>query len=103
MEDIFSEDQRLVHGLLCLVLSVITRGTYATESIGRHVFEGLINWESDLPFPKSPGKVLRRWNVLWNSKKHEVDSANRETNLPDNLLQALSVLVRIGSQILIAS
>ena len=39
--------------------------------------------ESDLPFPASLENELRRWNVLWCSKKQELDSVYSYTLLPD--------------------
>lgn len=80
MKDRFSGDRRHAHGLLHLVPSVI-KSTSATESIeSDHVLESFMSWESDLPFPRSLGSELRRWNALW----HELAD-----NLPDNLLLAL--------------
>ena len=52
---------------------------------------------------KVTGNELRRWNVLWHSKKCEVDYADMKTHLPDNLLLALGACKRIRSQIFIVS
>ena len=42
--------------------------------------EGTLFWENDLPFPKSLGIELRRWQTMWQSAEKE---------RPSNLLLAL--------------
>ncbi|CAH3192484.1 unnamed protein product [Porites evermanni] len=42
--------------------------------------KGMLFWENDLPFPKSLGNELRRWQTMWQSA---------EKDLPNNLLLAL--------------
>ena len=68
MQDQFCDKDRHARRLLYLV-----------PSEARHLEEMLL-WENDLPFPKSLGNELRRWQTMWQSA---------EKKLPSNPLLAL--------------
>ena len=60
-----------------LVPSIIINNTLKVSE----ATEGMLFWENDLPFPKSLGNKLRRWQIMWQSAEKE---------LPSNLLLALA-------------
>ena len=76
MQDQFSDEDRHTRHLLYLVPSIIVNNTLELSE----ATEGMLFWENDLPFPKSLGNELRRWQVMWQSAEKE---------LPSNLLFAL--------------
>ena len=76
MRDRFSNEDRHAHHLLYLVPSIIVNDTLELSE----ATEGMLFWENDLPFPKSLGNELRRWQSMWQSAEKE---------LPSNLLLAL--------------
>ena len=76
MQDRFSDEDRHARHLLYLVPSIIVNNTLELSK----ATEGMMFWESDLPFPKSLGNELRRWQIMWQSAEKE---------LPSNLLLAL--------------
>ena len=77
MQDRFSdEDTSHARHLLYLVPSIIVNDTLELSE----ATEGMLFWENDLPFPKSLGNELRRWQSMWQSAEKE---------LPSNLLLAL--------------
>ena len=75
MQDQFSDEDRHTRYLLYLVPSIIVNNTLELSET-----EGMLFWENDLPFPKSLGNELRRWQIMWQSAEKE---------LPSNLLLAL--------------
>ena len=78
MRDRFSDEDRHAHHLLYLVPSLIVNNTL--ELALSEATDGVLFWENDLPFPKSLGNELRRWQIMWQSAEKE---------LPSNLLLAL--------------
>ena len=76
MQDQFSDEDRHTRHLLYLVPSIIVNNTLELSE----ATEGMLFWENDLPFPKSLGNELRRWQIMWQSAEKE---------LPSNLLLAL--------------
>lgn len=76
MQDRFSDEDRHARHLLYLVPSIIVNDTLELSE----ATEGMLFWENDLPFPKSLGNELRRWQSMWQSAEKE---------LPSNLLLAL--------------
>lgn len=76
MQDRFSDENRHARHLLYLVPSIIVNNTQELSEAAK----GMLFWENDLPFPKSLGNELRRWQTMWQSAEKE---------LPDNLLLAL--------------
>ena len=76
MEDRFSVEDRHARHLLYLVPSIIVQNTMELSEATK----GMLFWENDLPFPKSLGNELRRWQTMWQST---------EKDLPNNLLLAL--------------
>ena len=83
MEERFRGKERHAGALLFLVPTVmLTR----TEECQEHI-EGMLYWERDLPFPKSLGSELRRWQALW---QHKDDREGGKTSkIPNNLLLSL--------------
>ena len=77
MQDRFSEEDCQAHHLLYLVPSIIVNNTLELSE----ATEGMLLWENDLPFHKSLGNELQRWQTMWQSAEKE---------LPSNLLLALS-------------
>ena len=78
MQDRFSDEDRHSRHLLYLVPSIIVKNTLELSE----ATEGMLFWENDLPFPKSLGNELRRWQTTWQSAEKELPS-------PSNLLLAL--------------
>ena len=76
MQDRFSDENRHARHLLYLVPSIIVNNTQELSEAAK----GMLFWENDLPFPKSLGNELRRWQTMWQSAEKE---------LPHNLLLAL--------------
>ena len=76
MQDRFSDENRHARHLLYLVPSIIVNNTQELSEAAK----GMLFWENDLPFPKSLGNELRRWQTMWQSAEKE---------LPNNLLLAL--------------
>ena len=76
MQDRFSDEDRHARHLLYLVPSIIVNDSLELSE----ATEGMLSWENDLPFPKSLGNELRRWQSMWQSAEKE---------LPSNLLLAL--------------
>ena len=76
MQDRFSDEDRHARHLLYLVPSIIVNNTQELSEAAK----GMLFWENDLPFPKSLGNELRRWQTMWQSAEKE---------LPNNLLLAL--------------
>ena len=76
MQDRFTDVDRHARHLLYLVPSIIVNNTLELSE----ATEGMLFWEIDLPFPKSLGNELRRWQTMWQSAEKE---------LPSNLLLAL--------------
>ena len=75
MQDRFFDEDRHARNLLCLVPSIIVNKALELGEV-----EGMLFWEKDNPFPKSPGNEVLRWKTLWQSTDRE---------LPNNLLLAL--------------
>ena len=75
MQDRSSEDHHARH-LLYLVPSIIVNNTLELSE----ATEGMLLWENDLPFHKSLGNELQRWQTMWQSAEKE---------LPSDLLPAL--------------
>ena len=50
--------------------------------------DGMLYWEQDIPFPKSLGNELVRWQSLWDNVNSNVN-AETEKTIPDNFLLAL--------------
>ena len=63
MRDRFTDEDRHARHLLYLVPSIIVNNTLELSK----ATEGMMFWESDLPFPKSLGNELRRWQIMWQS------------------------------------
>ena len=76
MQDRFSDEDRHARHLLYLVPSIIINNTLELSE----ATEGILFWDNDLPFPKSLGNELLRWQIMWQSAEKE---------LPSNLLLAL--------------
>jgi len=76
MQERFSDEDRHARHLLYLVPSIVVKNTLELSE----ATEGMLFWENDLPFPKSLGNELRRWQTMWQSTEKE---------LPSNLLLAL--------------
>ena len=76
MQDRFSDEDRRARHLLYPVPSTVVNNTLELSE----ATEGMLFWENDLPFPKSLGNELRRWQTMWQSAEKE---------LPSNLLLAL--------------
>ena len=76
MQDRFSGEDRHARHLLYLVPSIIVNNSQELPEAAK----GMLFWENDLPFPKSLGNELRRWQTMWQSAEKE---------LPNNLLLAL--------------
>ena len=76
MQDRFSDEDRHARHLLYLIPSIIVNNTLELSE----ATEGMLFWENDIPFPKSLGNKLRRWQIMWQSAEKE---------LPSNLLLAL--------------
>ena len=83
MQDRFSDEDHHARHLLHLVPSIIVNNTQELSEAAK----GMLFWENDLPFPKSLGNELRRWQTMWQSAEKE---------LPNNLL--LAHVTRILSQ-----
>lgn len=79
MQDRFSDEDRHARHLLYLVPSIIVNNTQELSEAAK----GMLFWENDLPFPKSLGNELRRWQTMWQSAEKE---------LPNNLLLALCAI-----------
>ena len=60
MQDRFSDEDRHARHLLYLVPSIIGNDTLELSE----ATEGMLFWENDLPFPKSLGNELRRWQSM---------------------------------------
>ncbi len=88
MKERFSEDQRHAQGLLRLLPSVIIS---ENEPVDR-MLESLQFYEGDLPFPRSLGNELRRWNALWHKKGTE--NVSGSGLVPSNLLLTLGACDR---------
>ena len=69
---IFQRAAILLHLLPSIIVNNTLELSEATES--------MLFWENDLPFPKSLGNELKRWQTMWQSAEKE---------LPNNLLLAL--------------
>ena len=76
MQDRFPDEDHHARQLPYLVPSIIVNDTLELSE----ATEGMFFWENDLPFPKSLGNELRRWQSMWQSAEKE---------LPSNLLLAL--------------
>ena len=76
MQDRFSGEDRHARHLLYLVPSIIVNNSQELSEAAK----GMLFWENGLPFPKSLGNELRRWQTMWQSAEKE---------LPNNLLLAL--------------
>ena len=76
MQDRFSGEDCHTRHLLYLVPSTIVNNSQELSEAAK----GMLFWENDLPFPKSLGNELRRWQTMWQSAEKE---------LPNNLLLAL--------------
>lgn len=76
MQDRFCDEDHHARHLLHLVPSIIVNNTQELSEAAK----GMLFWENDLPFPKSLGNELRRWQTMWQSAEKE---------LPNNLLLAL--------------
>ena len=76
MQDRFSDESRHDSHLLYLVSSIIVNNTLELSEAP----EGMLFWENDLPFLKSLGNELRRWQTMWQAA---------EKDLPSDLLLAL--------------
>ena len=83
MQDRFSDEDRHARHLLYLVPSIIVNKTLKLSE----ATEGMLFWENDLPFPKSLGNELRRWQIMWQSAEKE---------LPSNLLLALGACDKVA-------
>jgi len=59
MQDRFSDEDRHARHLLYLVPSIIVKNTLELSE----ATEGMLFWENDLPFAKSLGNELRRWQI----------------------------------------
>ena len=70
MQDRFSDEDRHARHLLYLVPSIIGNDTLELSE----ATEGMLFWENDLPFPKSLGNELRRWQSMWQSAEKELPS-----------------------------
>jgi len=70
MQDRFSDEDRHARHLLYLVPSIIVNDTLELSE----ATEGMLFWENDLPFPKSLGNELRRWQSMWQSAEKELTS-----------------------------
>ena len=75
----FTGEEHHTRGLLCLVPSIMV----GSEEEHPVVIEDLLYWERDLPFPKSLGGEVRRWQVLW---QHKHDELPDDSTIPRNLL-----------------
>ena len=73
MQHRFSDEDRHARHLLYLAPSIIVNNTLELSE----ATEGMLLWENDLPFLKSLGNELRRWQTMWQSVEKE---------LPSNLL-----------------
>ena len=73
MQDRFSDEDRHARHLLYLVPSIIFNNTLELSE----ATEGMLFWENDLPFPKSLGNELRRWQTMWQSAAKELPSTWR--------------------------
>ena len=76
-QDRLSDEYCHARHLHYLVPSIIINNTLKVSE----ATEGMLFWENDLPFPKSLGNKLRRWQIMWQSAEKE---------LPSNLLLALA-------------
>ena len=56
--------------MLYLVPSIIVNNTLELSE----ATEGMLFWENDLPFLKSLGNELRRWQTMWQSAQKELSS-----------------------------
>ena len=92
MKERFSEDQCHAQGLLHLLPSVIKATTTENEPVDS-TLESLLHYKGDLPFPRSLGNELRRWNALWHKKGTEIVS-DSTGHLPNNLLLTLGACDR---------
>ena len=63
MQDRFSDEDRHARHLLYLVPSIIINNTLELSE----ATEGILFWDNDLPFPKSLGNELLRWQIMWQS------------------------------------
>ena len=88
MVERFRGKERQAGALLFLVPSEMST---RTEEYQEHI-EGMLNWERDLPFPKSLGSELRRWQALW---QHKDDSEGGKTSKNHTILFSLSVVVML--------
>ena len=70
MQHRFSDEDRHARHLLYLVPSIIVNNTLELSE----ATEGMLFWENDLPFPKSHGNELRRWQTMWQSTEKELQS-----------------------------
>ena len=78
MQDRFFDKHRHPHHLHYLVPSIIVNNTLELSK----ATEGMLFRENDLPFSKSLGIALRRWQTMWQSAEKE---------LPSDLLLAFGV------------
>ena len=76
IQDRFSDEDRHARHSLYLVPCIIVNNTLELSE----ATEGLLFWENDLPFPKSLGNELQRWQTMCQSAEKE---------LPSNFLLAL--------------
>jgi len=60
MQDRFSDEDCHARHLLYLVPSIIVKNTLELSE----ATEGMLFWENDLPFSKSLGNELRRWQTM---------------------------------------
>ena len=70
MQDRFSDESRHASHLLYLVSSIIVHNTLELSEAP----EGMLVWENDLPFLKSLGNELRRWQTMWQAAEKELPS-----------------------------
>ena len=70
VQDLFSDEDRYACHLLYLVPSIIFNNTLELSE----ATEGMLFWENDLPFPKSLGNELQRWQIMWQSAEKELQS-----------------------------
>ena len=86
MVERFSDEGRHASDLLCLVPSILL----SSDIQPFDNLEGMLHWESDLPFPKSLRNEVIRWQVLWERRHGELQQTEVcKSDIPDNLLLSL--------------
>ena len=86
----FNGDQDNIQALLCLVPTHLVR----SDVDPMEEVDGMMHWQTDLPFPKSIRSEVRRWQSVWQGKSQEMQEKRKRGQectkvILNNLLMAL--------------